>query len=188
MKLHVIIGSTRPGRIGLPIGEWFVAFAKENSEFEVTLVDLQEINLPFFDEPNHPRLKQYTKDHTKKWSEIIASADAFVFVTPEYNYSMPAPLVNAIDFLSQEWAEKVAGIVSYGGASSGTRAAQQLKQLLTAVEMMPLSEAVTITGLSRHMVEGKFEPDEHIAKMAETMLKKLAVWSQHLKNLREEIR
>src|SRR5436305_1641336 len=104
--LHVIIASTRPGRVGPAIAEWFVGVAQRQARFAVRLVDLAEVGLPLLDEPAHPRLAQYTQPHTRAWSAIVDSADAFVVVTPEYNHAIPAPLVNALDYLSHEWAYK----------------------------------------------------------------------------------
>ena len=104
--LQVIVASTRPGRKGIAVAEWVQQVARLHGCFDVELVDLAEINLPVFDEPHHPRLQQYTKPHTKQWSETVERADAFVFVFPEYNHSFPASLKNALDFLSVEWADK----------------------------------------------------------------------------------
>ena len=109
-RLMIIIASTRPGRVGLPAGLWFDARARARGGFDVDLADLAEIKLPFMDEPNHPRLQKYTKQHTKEWSARVAEAQAFVFVTPEYNYGLCAPLKNAIDFLHNEWLYKPFGI------------------------------------------------------------------------------
>lgn len=188
MKLKIIIASTRPGRVGLPIGEWFYTFAKEHSDFDIELLDLAEINLPLFDEPHHPRLRQYTKQHTKDWSAKIMDADAFVFVTPEYNYAMPATLKNAIDYLSFEWQHKPVGFVSYGGISGGLRAVQMEKEVVTTLSMMPLPEAVAIPFISTHMTPNhEFESNEKIDTSAKEMLTKLAVWAKHLKALREEL-
>src|SRR5215471_636365 len=92
LNLLVVVASTRPGRIGLPVSEWFVEAAKQHGGFQVTVADLAEENLPLLDEPHHPRLRQYQHDHTKRWSEKVAAADAIVFVIPEYNYSLGAPL------------------------------------------------------------------------------------------------
>src|SRR5947209_7654159 len=121
-KLEIIIASTRPGRVGLPVAQWFYQRAVAHGGFEVELVDLAEINLPFMDEPKHPRLRQYVHQHTRDWSAKVDSADAFVFVTPEYNFSFNAVLKNALDYLHWEWQYKPAGFVSYGGVSAGTRA------------------------------------------------------------------
>ena len=156
-QLKIIIASTRPGRKGISVAEWFIGIAKKEAAFEVEVLDLAEINLPFIDEPHHPRLQQYTKDHTKAWSKAIDAADAFVFVIPEYNYSMPPTLLNAIDFLYKEWNHKPVGLVSYGGLSGGTRSAQMCKEVITTVKMMPLSEAVNIPFFEKHIDEyGKF--------------------------------
>ncbi len=113
LNLQVIIASTRPSRMGPKAGAWAFERVRAHAKFAVELVDLAEVNLPMFDEPRHPRLQEY--EHTKAWSARVAAADTFVFVTPEYNYSAPPPLVNALDFLFHEWAYKPAGFGSYGG-------------------------------------------------------------------------
>ena len=86
---------------------------------QVEILDLAEINLPFLDEPHHPKLGRYTKPHTLAWANDIDTADALVIVTPEYNGGFPAPLKNALDFLHAEWPNKALGMVSYGGGLSG---------------------------------------------------------------------
>src|SRR5579884_3827491 len=143
-KLMIILASTRPGRVGEPIARWFEQTAREQGSFDVEFVDLAALNLPFMDEPNHPRFKKYAHQHTKDWSAKVESADAFVFVMPEYNYGITAPLKNAIDYLHQEWQYKPVGFVSYGGVSAGTRAVQMIKQVVTTLKMIPVSEAVSI--------------------------------------------
>ena len=143
-RLNIIIGSTRPGRLGPGIAGWFETCARGHGGFEPVLVDLADFNLPVYDEPNHPRLRQYVHDHTKAWSASVEAADAFVFVTPEYNYFAPPALVNALDYVLHEWGYKPAGIVSYGGASGGMRSAQMLKLLLTSVRVMPIPDSVNV--------------------------------------------
>src|SRR5689334_15313188 len=97
--LQVFLVSTRPGRAGAPVAEWFRDRAVRHNAFDdVELVDLAEVNLPLFDEPTHPRLRKYAHEHTKAWAARVARADAFVFVTPEYNHGAPPSLVNAIDY------------------------------------------------------------------------------------------
>src|SRR3569833_2359199 len=143
-KLIVIIGSTRPGRAGLPVAQWFHDRAVKHGGFAVELVDLAEENLPMMDEPHHPRLANYQHQHTKDWSAKSASADAYAFVIPEYNHAITAPVKNAIDYLNREWHHKAIGIVSYGGIAAGTRAAQQLRQVLLALTAVPLLDAVHV--------------------------------------------
>ena len=124
LKLQTSICSIRPGRIGPKVGEWFHGVAAGHGGFEAELVDLADFHLPMLDEAKHPRMQQYEHDHTKKWAASVASADAYAFVTPEYDYFPPASLVNAVQFVAREWHYKPAGIVSYGGISGGLRAAQ----------------------------------------------------------------
>jgi NAD(P)H-dependent FMN reductase len=162
INLKIITASTRPGRKGPPVSHWVVKTAESNPAFQVEHLDLAEINLPFLDEPHHPRLQNYTKQHTINWSKVIAGADAFVFVMPEYNYGFIAPLKNAIDFLSREWAYKAVGIVSYGGLGAGTRATQMLKLVLTALKMTPVTESVNIPFFENHIKEGVFVTNESL--------------------------
>lgn len=184
-KLQVIIASTRPGRVGLPIGRWFYEFARRQGGFDVEWVDLVEVKLPLMDEPNHPRLRKYTRPHTKAWSEKVDGADAFVFVTPEYNYGSPPALVNALDYLFHEWSYKPAGFVSYGGISGGTRSVQMTKQIVTALKMMPLFEAVTIPMFAQYIdKEGAFVPIAAHEKSATAMLDELGRWAEVLRPLR----
>ena len=184
-NLTIIIGSTRPGRAGAPIAQWFAARAKDHGGFDVNVVDLADVDLPLLDEPNHPRLRQYTRQHTKDWSAIIDAADAFVFVTPEYNYGYPASLKNAIDYLHHEWQHKPVGFVSYGGVAAGTRAVQQLKQVLTTLKMVPLFEAVNIPFVHQFLDAGKrVQPNEIMTEAAATMLGELARVTPTLRSLR----
>lgn len=188
-KLKVIIGSTRPSRKGPIVVDWFLKMAKQHPDFEVELLDLKEIALPLMDEPNHPRLRQYTKEHTKKWSKTIDEADAYVLVTPEYNYGRPATLKNAMDYLFEEWQEKPVGFVSYGGVSGGTRAVQELKLTITTLGMMPLPQAVNIPFFTQFINENDvFEANEPLEKSANVMLNKLQNWTKALKGMRENMR
>jgi NAD(P)H-dependent FMN reductase len=171
--LTVILGSTRPGRAGQPIAEWFIERARAHGGFDVEVADLAEIGLPLLDEPNHPRLEQYTKQHTKDWSAIIDRADAVVFVTPEYNYGYPATIKNAIDFLHREWRDKPVGFVSYGGVAAGTRAVQQLKQVVTTLRMVPVFDSVNIPFHAQLIKDGTFEANDLLNQGADTMLDEL---------------
>ena len=185
-KLKIILASTRPGRKGPAIAVWMEEIARKHPTFEVTLLDLKEINLPFMDEPHHPRLQKYQQEHTKKWSSIIAEADAFIFVTAEYNYGYPAPLKNALDFLFVEWNYKPVAFVSYGGIAGGTRAVQALKQVVTAQKMMPITESVNIPFFTKYIDDQeKFNGDEVHQKAADDMMNELAKWTEALKPMRK---
>ena len=184
-KLIVVVTSTRPGRAGRPIGEWFFERAKSHGKFDVQLVDLKEVGLPLFDEPKHPRFREYEHAHTRAWSATVEASDAFVFVTPEYNFSAPPSLLNALDYLFHEWAYKPAGFVSYGGVSGGMRSVQMSKLLLTSLKIVPLPEAVTVVYYQKLMQpNGSFPGSETLDKAAVTMLDELHRWAGALKTLR----
>jgi NAD(P)H-dependent FMN reductase len=184
-NLAIIVGSTRPGRAGAPIAQWFAARAKDHGGFDVTVVDLAELALPLLDEPNHPRLGQYTKQHTKDWSAIVDAADAFVIVTPEYNYGYPASVKNAIDYLHREWQHKPVGFVSYGGVAAGTRAVQQLKQVVTTLRMLPVTDSVNIPFYNQFLdSDGVFQPNEVLEQAADAMLDELVRTEAALRPLR----
>lgn len=184
LNLHVVFASTRPGRVGLPVANWITELSKKHGGFAVTLVDLQAVNLPLFDESRHPRLQQYEHEHTKRWSAIVSAADAFVFVTPEYNYSAPPALINAFDFLYKEWSYKPCAFVSYGGASGGLRGVQVAKQTASALKMAPLADGVSLPMFTGHLKDGVFSPPEASEKSAGVMLDELARWASALKPMR----
>jgi NAD(P)H-dependent FMN reductase len=185
-NLTIIVGSTRPGRAGAPIAQWFAARAKDHGGFDVNVVDLAELGLPLLDEPNHPRLRTYTQQHTRDWSAIVDAADAVVFVTPEYNYGYPASVKNAIDYLHQEWQHKPVGFVSYGGVAAGTRAVQQLKQVVTTLRMLPIFESVNIPFHSKLVdSDGAFHPSEGLDQAAGAMLDELLRTEAALRPLRK---
>jgi len=123
MKLHVVVSSTRPGRVGPLIADWFAGQVDPDSDkggFDVEIIDLARVGLPMLDEPNHPAEQQYVHEHTRNWSASVAAADAFVFVMAEYNTGFTAPLKNALDYLYSEWHHKPVGFVSYGMTSAGS--------------------------------------------------------------------
>lgn len=187
LKLQTIICSTRPGRVGPALAQWFSEFARGKSRFEAELVDLAEFALPVYDEPNHPRLQKYQHDHTRAWSSSVASADAYVFVLPEYNFGPPPSFVNALDYLYNEWNYKPCGFLSYGGVSGGLRSAQLAKQWVTAVKMMPMAEGVMVQMPWTLIGEdGAFTPGKPHQESAEAMLAELHKWAEALKPMRAD--
>ncbi|MEQ1569460.1 MAG: NAD(P)H-dependent oxidoreductase [Myxococcota bacterium] len=184
-ELHVVITSTRPSRQGPSVARWFADQARAHGGFEVVPVDLADIGLPLLDEPEHPRLRKYQHPHTIRWSQTVDRADAFVFVTPEYNYGTPPALVNALDYLVHEWAYKPVGFVSYGGISAGTRSSQMTKQLVTTLKMMPVPEQVSLPFFQKFVgPDGTFTPEPAAESAARAMLTELARWEQALRSLR----
>lgn len=185
-KVKVLLASTRPGRKGPALAKWIVDVLEEYSEWDIELLDLKDVDLPFLDEAAHPRLKQYQNDHTLLWSETIDEADAYVFVTAEYNHVPPPTLQNALNFLHQEWAEKPVGFVSYGGVSGGTRAVDALIPVLTTLGMMPLPQAVNVPFFAQYIDENHhFQPTEVQIQAAHNMIEHLIRWTAALKRMRE---
>lgn len=186
--LLIVVASTRPGRVGLPVARWFERAARDHGGFAVEVADLAEIDLPLMDEPNHPRLRRYTHDHTRRWSATVERADAVVFVMPEYNHGYSGALKNAVDYLWQEWRHKPVSTVSYGGVSGGLRAVQALKPVLVALSMVPVNEAVPVPFVTRHLSgdgdERVFTPNEEIETGAKAMLDALAAWMPAARALR----
>lgn len=183
-KLLVVIASVREGRVGKPVGDWFVERAEAHGEFDVEVADLKEIALPMMDEPNHPRAQKYQRDYTKAWSATVAAADVIVFVSPEYNFTVPPPLANAISYLANEWEYKAIGVVSYGGISAGTRGAAQLRIPLGALSAFQVGPAVNIPFIAKQIEDGKFAANEANNKAAESLLNELQKVNGALQTLR----
>ena len=129
LKIAIILGSTRPNRVGVIVAEWVNGLAGKRIDAEFKLVDVAMLGLPLLDEELPPAAGQYARQHTRDWAAKVASFDAFVFVTAECNHSVPADLKNALDFVYAEWADKAAGFVSYGVAG-GIRAVEHLRPIL----------------------------------------------------------
>ncbi|HEX8357901.1 MAG TPA: NAD(P)H-dependent oxidoreductase [Segetibacter sp.] len=185
-NLKIISSTVRPGRKGPLIANWVAEHARQQGSFDVEVIDLGETNLPMMNEPNHPAMKKYEHAHTKQWSAKIEEADAFIFVTAEYDYNYPAPLRNALEYLYHEWAYKAAGIVSYGGISAGTRATNSLKSDLSVFKIVPLTEAVNFPFFTQNVNdEGVFVPAEAANKNVQTMLKELVRWTKGLQLIKE---
>ena len=184
LKLKIITGSTRPGRVGPTIAKWVAEAAKAHGTFEVESIDIADMNLPFLDEPNHPAMQDYQHAHTKAWSAKIADADAVLFVTPEYNSFPPATLVNAVQVLLKEWQYKPASVVSYGGVSAGLRATQELRQLLGNVGMVAIPQGVPVPFFPQFMDENAaFTPNQQMNDGLKLALDELAKWAEALKAL-----
>jgi NAD(P)H-dependent FMN reductase len=184
--LKIIVASTRPGSSGPAIAGWVTEAARRSTEFDsVDVLDLAEINLPFLDEPHHPKLGRYTKPHTLAWAREISTADALVIVTPEYNSGFPAPLKNAIDFLHAEWKNKALGLVTYGGgASGGARAGRMLQPVTTALGLVTAEQTVAISGAAGQLVAGEFVPTVEDDASAIAMLTEVAEIESELRPVR----
>lgn len=186
LKVAIIIGSTRPNRNGENVARWVYETTKERKDANFELVDIKDYNLPLLDEPNSPSLGNYTQQHTKVWSVKIASFDAFIFVTPEYNHGTSGALKNAIDFLYQEWNNKSAGFVSYG-ASGGTRAVEQLRLIMGELQIADVRSQVILSLYQDFENFSIFKPMAHQIKSVHAMLDQVVAWGQALRVLRESL-
>ncbi|KAI9301111.1 flavoprotein-like protein [Cunninghamella echinulata] len=137
MNIGVIIGSTRPNRIGKHITQLFLNTITHQHNLSFEIIDLKEWQLPLMNEPGIPSVDDYIHDLTKQWSDKINSKQGFIFITPQYNWGYPASLKNALDYLFKEWKDKPAIIVSYAHRGGG-KAALQLKQVLQGLHMKPV--------------------------------------------------
>ena len=185
LKIAIILGSTRPNRIGEPVARWVYDIAARRTDAHYDLIDLKDQNLPLLDEPVPPSLGQYSQPHTKAWAAKIAQYDGFVIVTAEYNHGIPGALKNAIDYLFKEWNNKAAGIVSYGSAY-GARSAEALRLVMGEIMMGDVRQQVLLSLFADFENYSKFKPAPHHENSVNTMLDQVVVWSGALKALREK--
>jgi NAD(P)H-dependent FMN reductase len=180
IRIGIILGSTRPNRNGEQVAAWVLANASQRSDAEFALIDLRDYDLPLLDEPIPPAAGQpYQHEHTKRWSETIAAFDGFIFVTPEYNHSVPGALKNAIDFLYHEWTNKAVGIVSYG-SSGGARAAEALRLIAGELQMADVRQQVLFSLMTEFENYSVFRPADYQVGMLNTLL----AWTNALTPLR----
>lgn len=186
IKIAIIIGSTRPNRLGEKVARWVYDIAAKRQDASFELIDLAAVNLPFLDEPEPPSSGKYAHEHTKAWSARIAPFDGFVFVTPEYNHGTCASLKNAIDFLWLEWNNKSAGFVSYGSAG-GTRAVEQLRQVMTEIEVADVRKQVSLSLFTDFVDYTELKPGPQQPKAVEAMLDQVIGWGTVLQGYRSTL-
>ena len=183
INIAIIIGSTRPRRVGASVAEWVHENARQRSDAVFELVDLRDMDLPLLDEPAPPSTGHYSKPHTKAWAQKIDAFDGFVFVTPEYNHGTSAALKNALDFLYAEWNNKVAGFVGYGSAG-GTRAVEQLRLVMAELQIATVRSQVALSLFTDFADFSEFRPAAFHEKSLNTMLDQLVAWGEALKTVR----
>jgi NAD(P)H-dependent FMN reductase len=186
VKVAIITGSTRPGRANEAVARWVFQQSQKRSDAEYELVDIQDFDLPLLDEPVPPSMGQYSKDHTKKWAAKIATFDAFVFVTPEYNHGISGALKNAIDFLFAEWNNKVAGFVGYGSAGA-TRAVEHLRLVMAEVQVATVRNQVMLSLRDDFENYTVFKPRAFNEKMVGQVFDQVVAWGGALKDLRQKL-
>ncbi|MCE5235451.1 MAG: NAD(P)H-dependent oxidoreductase [Clostridiaceae bacterium] len=184
LKIAIIIGSTRPGRNGEAVAKWVYELAKKRTDASFELIDLKDFNLPLLDEPLPPSMGSYQNEHTKAWSKKIAQFDGYVFVTPEYNHTIPASLKNALDYLYAEWNDKSAGFVGYG-SMNGIRSVEHLRQIAGQLRLADVSSQVGLSLYTDFENMSEFKPQPRREKEVEKMLGDVIAWGGALKALRE---
>ncbi len=185
IKVAIIIGSTRPGRKAEAVARWVYEIAQKRREAEFEVVDIKDFHLPFLDEAMPPSMGQYSQPHTKMWAAKVASFDAFVFVTPEYNHGPSGALKNAIDYLYGEWNNKAAGFVSYGSAG-GVRAVEQLRLVMGELQVADVRAQVMLSLFTDFENFSVFKPAASHEKFVNTMLDQVIAWGSALKTMRLE--
>ncbi len=179
-RLAIIEGSTREQRQGENVSAWFLNHVRQNQRFDTDLIKLAEIDFDAVQSPHHPRTGNYSAG-VQAFADRVAAADAFAFITPEYNHSFPASLKHALDSCYAEWNGKAAVIVSYGGLSGGVRAAEQLRPVLAGLAVATMRDSISVTSVATH-----FPPDgppvelEGVEKAAGSLLAELDWWAQAL--------
>lgn len=187
-RIAIIVGSTRPGRRSEQVAGWVHRVASTYGRAAFEVVDLAEHHLPLLDEPAPAAMGSYAHDHTRRWADVIAAYDGYVFAVPEYNHSVPAVLKNAIDYLYAEWADKSAGFVSYG-LQGGTRAAEHLRQILAELKIADVRTQVALTIRDDYVFNDpdlpeSLTPREHQEATLRRMLDEVVEWSEALQPLR----
>jgi NAD(P)H-dependent FMN reductase len=189
VQIAIIVGSTRPGRRGRVVAEWVAAqAAREQPAAGFDIVDLADFALPMLDEQQPAVFGRYGNAHTVHWAETVARFDGFVFVTPEYNHSIPAALKNALDFLYAEWNNKAAGFVGYG-LHGATRAIEHLRLILAELRVATVRTQVALSlhqdfTFSDAAEPGEFGPGPHQDQALTAMLDEVVAWSRALIQVR----
>lgn len=189
LHIGIIVASNRPNRYGKQIGDWVNSVAQKRDGFAYTQLDLNDIDLPFLDEPKLPAQGDYQHEYTKKWAKLVGEQDGFLIVTCEYNHGYPASLKNALDTLFAEWQHKPVGFVGYG-AMGGVRAIEHLVPVVTNLDMIPQSSSgkgTYILLFQNLNSEGKFVPTAHHERSISKNLANLEKWTTAMKKIRSEV-
>jgi NAD(P)H-dependent FMN reductase len=185
LKVAIITGSTRPNRVCKDVAEWVLKVARDAGA-DIELLDIADFELPLLDEPvPAARSDAYEHGHTRRWSDAVRSFDAYIFVTPEYNHSIPGALKNAIDFLFQEWNDKAAGFVTYG-LHGGVRAAEHLRQVTAELRIAGVRTQVALSLFDDFEDMCRFTPQPHQNAMVVRMLDEVIQWGTAMQHLRAE--
>jgi NAD(P)H-dependent FMN reductase len=181
LRVAIIIGSTRQGRIGPAVADWFAGQAAGRGDLDVDVIDLAEARLPeILPVDGGPRPRA-----VRDLAPWLAAADAFVIVTPEYNSSFPAALKNAIDWYRDEWRAKPVGFVCYGGPAGGLRAVEQLRLVFAELDATCVRQNVSLRD-HRALFGGASRPAARTGcdAAAGALLGQLSWWAEALRRQR----
>ncbi|WP_077489584.1 NADPH-dependent FMN reductase [Sinomonas mesophila] len=185
-KIAIVTGSTRPGRNNQQVAEWVLERAQQRTEAEFELVDIADFNLPLLNEAMPAAYQSYGHEATKEFSARIDEFDGYVFVTPEYNHSIAPALANALSYLNAEFANKAAGIVSYGSAF-GVRAAEHLRGILSELQVAHVQKTGMFSLFTDFKDFAEFAPTERQAASVDPMLDQLLIWAKALEPVRAAV-
>jgi len=173
MKIGIIIGSIRDGRTGESVAAWVEEQVAGNTAAGFEVLDLRSFNVPLLTSATVPGAanKKYDSAEVTAWSQAIDACDGFIFVTPEYNHSVPGAFKNAFDSLGTEWAGKAVAFVSYG-AESGVRAVEHWRQIVSNFSMGDVRQQVSVNLFAEFGPDG-FAPNERRADEFATLLDQL---------------
>ena len=184
VRIAVVAGSTRPGRHSKQVAEWVLQRAREHGGAEFGMLDVADFDLPLLDEPLPPSLGNYQRDHTRKWAAAVKAFDGFIFVTAEYNHSVPGALKNALDYIYAEWNNKAVGFVSYGSAG-GVRAVENLRLIAGELQMADVRAQVALRFATDFQDYRLFTPSEDAEQALQPLLDQLISWSAALQTVRK---
>lgn len=185
LKVQIIVGTTRPGRNSEAVSKWVYEIAKRRTDIEVELVDIEAYNLPLFNEAVSPAYAPIEDKNALTWGEKINEADAYIFVSAEYNHGVPGVFKNAVDFLYREWNNKAVGFVGYGSAG-GARAIEQWRQIVAELQMADVRASVLLSLFRDFENMNVFKPRENHEATLNVVLDQLTDWARVLKPLREK--
>jgi len=185
--IGIIIGTTREKRFAMTPARWIEGIAAGRDDLTAELVDLRDYRMPFFDETASNAHTPSRNEAAKRWQAKVDSFDGFIFITAEYNHSIPAVLKNALDYAAPEWHRKPAAYVGYGGLGAA-RAVEHLRGIHVGLQMAPIGAAVHVAGADFMAVrrgDTTLDALPHLHSSATAMLDQLTWWAQALRDARE---
>lgn len=176
MKIGIVLGSTRAGRVSEDVGNWVLSKTQEFKDAAFEIIDINDYNLPFLGTSED-------QSGVQKWNEKLTELDGFIFVLAEYNHSITGALKNALDSARDAWANKAAGIVSYGSAG-GARAAEHLRGILSELQIASVRTHVLLSLFDDFEQFSTFKPRDIHDENLTMLFQQVDSWSKALSVLR----